>query len=232
MRVETEIAGVYGHVANPSTDPTVAFPEILLRQLGGTVVMEYKALPNKLAFGAEVGIASGDDAPGFGNVPSRVNGPNAPNPGGATPYGSVEGAQWRPGVDNSIRNFQFNPAYRIDLILWRNILGAVTDAWYVKPTLRWDILPGLQLDEAVVYSRAIYAQSTPSATTDPNNASVYRSGDPNLGLELDSTLRYGSGDGFAGWISYGILQPFGGLSYNDAKMSRPQFLEIGLAAKF
>ncbi len=234
LRVETEIAGVYGHVGNPSSDATVSLSEVLLRQLGGSILVDYKLMPNKLAIGGELGAASGDSSPGFGNVPSRVNGPNTSDPGGPTPYGSVEGAQWRQGVDNTIRNFQFNPAYRVDLILWRNILGAVTDAMYVKQTLRWDILPGLRLDEGLIYSRAMYAQSTPSAKVDPNDVTKYLagSGDANLGLELDTSLSYTSGDGFAGWVSYGILQPFGGLSYNDAKMSRPQYLEVGLGAKF
>jgi uncharacterized protein (TIGR04551 family) len=231
LRVETEIAGVYGHVGNPSADPTIVNDSILLRQLGGTIVSDYKVIPNKLTLGGELGIASGDSAPGFGNVPGRTV---ATNPGFATPYGSVEGAQWRQGVDNTIRNFQFNPAYRVDLVLFRNILGAVTDAMYVKPTLRWEMLPGLRLDEAIIYSRAMYAQSTPSAKSDPFNPYKYLagSGDANLGIELDTTLTYGSGDGFHGWFSWGFLQPLGGLSYNDAKMSRAHFLEIGLAAKF
>ena len=234
LRVETEVVGIDGHVKNPSSDPTVALSEVLIRQFGATLVTDWKILPNKLALGGEFGVASGDSAPGFGNVPSRVNGPSSSNPGGPPPYGSVEGAQWREGSDNTIRNFQFNPAYRVDLILWRHILGAVTDAMYFKQTLRWDILPGLRFDEAIIYSRAMYAQSTPSAKEDPNHAGRYLSGsgDANLGIEFDTTLRYTSGDGFGGWLSWGLLQPFGGLSYNDAKRARAQYLELGLAAKF
>ncbi len=237
LRVETEVAGVYGHVGNPSNDPAAPATEVLLRQLGGTLVADYKVMPNKLSFGGEFGIASGDDAPGFGNVPGRLNGTSTTNPNGVPPYGSVEGQQWGRGTDNSIRNFQFNPAYRVDLILWRNILGTVTDAMYFKQTLRWDILPGLRFDEAIIYSRAMYAQSTPSAKSDPSGSAygytyLAGSGDANLGIELDAGLSYTSGDGFLGWVSYGMLQPLGGLSYNDAKMSRAQFLEVGLGAKF
>ncbi len=238
LRVETEIAGVYGHVGDPGVDPTVATqpPEILLRQLGGTLVVDYKISPNKLKLGVEVGAASGDDAPGFGNVPGLARpgigtGPTYP----LEPYGSLEGPQWGTG-DRSIRNFRFNPAYRVDLVLFRHILGQVTDAMYVKPTLRWDILPGLRLDEAIVYSRAMYAQSTPSAKADPTDLTGAKylsgSGDANLGVELDSTLSYTSGDGFQAWVSWGALQPLGGLSYNDATLSRAHFVELGLAAKF
>ncbi len=232
LRVETEIAGVYGHVGNPSIDPTTSAPEVLLRQLGGTLIAEYKVSPNKLTLGGELGAASGDSAPGFGNVPSLTAPAGAPTfP--FNPYGSLEGQQWGRG-DDTIRNFRFNPAYRVDLVLFRHILGGVTDAMYVKPTLRWDILPGLRLDEAVIYSRAMYAQSTPSAKPDPNDPNKYLSGsgDPNLGIEIDSTLTYTSGDGFVGWIAWGILQPLGGLSYNDQKTSRANFVELGLAAKF
>jgi uncharacterized protein (TIGR04551 family) len=237
LRVETEVAGVYGHVGNPGNDPGAATqpPEILLRQLGGTLVVDYKISPNKLNLGFEFGMASGDDAPGFGNDPGRLQAPGQSGEGTPTPYGSVEGAQWRQG-DDTIHNFRFNPAYRVDLVLWRHILGQVTDAWYVKPTIRWDILPGLRLEEAVVYSRAMFAQSTPSAKQDPSDPVGYKylsgSGDANLGVELDSTLSYGSGDGFHAWASWGALQPLGGLSYNDAKTSRAHFIELGLAAKF
>ncbi|HEX9052131.1 MAG TPA: TIGR04551 family protein [Anaeromyxobacter sp.] len=239
LRVETEIAGVYGHVGDPRSDPTQPQPSpVLLRQLGGTLVVDYKVLPNKVNLGFELGMASGDDAPGFGNDPGRLVGAGSASytQGNQTPYGSVEGAQWRPGIDRSIRNFRFNPAYRVDLVLWRHIIGQVTDAMYVKPTLRWDILPGLRLDEALVYSRAMFAQSTPSAKPDPRDSSGYTylkgSGDANLGIELDSTLTYGSGDGFHAWASWGVLQPLGGLSFEDAKMSRAHFVELGLAAKF
>ena len=108
----------------------------------------------------------------------------------------------------------------------------MTDAWYVKPTLRWDMLPGLRFDAAVIYSRAIFSQSTPSSTGYPVTGEVADKGDPNLGVELDTGLTYTSGDGFQAFVQWGVLQPLGGLSYNDAKMSRAQFLSVGLAAKF
>jgi uncharacterized protein (TIGR04551 family) len=236
LRVEAEVAGVYGHVGNPSDDPTDATPppEVLLRQWGGSLLVDYAVTPNKVTFGVEVGAASGDDAPGFGNVPSRV-GP--PLPGSTTPtaptrYGSVEGAQWRDGTDNTIRNFRFNPAYRVDHVLWRHILGQVTDAMYVKPMLRWDLLPGLRLDAAIVYSRALFSESTPSASSDPITGALVEEGDANLGIELDTTLTYTSGDGFKAFLEWGALQPLDGLSHDDAQLSRAHFLAIGLAATF
>jgi hypothetical protein len=60
-------------------------------------------------------------------------------------WGDYDGAQYgrRPCTPNSptteascidldIRNFRFNQDYRVDLILWREIIGGVTDALYIR----------------------------------------------------------------------------------------------------
>jgi uncharacterized protein (TIGR04551 family) len=224
-RVEAEAVGVYGHIGQAftvapasATDPTLTVTPVSrveLRQWGGSLITEYKAIPNKVTVGGELGVASGDDAPGFGNVPSRLNPSFA--------YGVLEGPQFNGTTDRSIRNFRFNPGYRVDLILFSRILGQVTDAWYVKPKLRWDILPGLALDTQLVYSQAINGESTPSSTG-PNN------GSRPLGLELDGTLTYTSGAGFQAYAQYGILQPFD--AFGPDELSRAQLLAFGLIAKF
>jgi uncharacterized protein (TIGR04551 family) len=218
-RIEAEVTGIYGSIgdARNTLDPLVPVPpKLLLRQWGGALVIDYKVSPNRFMLGGEVGAASGDAAPGFGNIPSR----------GQTPYGSLEGAQWGRGGDRSIRNFRFNPAYRVDLILFHQILGQVTDAVYVKPKLRWDLLPGLFFDAQVVYSRALEASSTPSARADGTGGSA------NLGIEVDGMLTYAAGDGFQAWAQYGILEPMGGLAPEDRSLKRAQAMAVGLAAKF
>jgi len=236
LKIEAELAGVYGQVGNAANDiaPTAATGEILLRQWGGSLVAEYQVSPNRLTFGGEIGAASGDDAPGFGNVPNRrIAGATAAQPAfgsGGTPYGSVEGSQWRLGTDRTIRNFRFNPAYRVDLILWRHVLGQVTDAFYVKPKVRWEILPGLRLDAAIVYSQAMFSESTPSSKG--TATTVTDKGSAALGIEADAILTYTSGDGFQAFGEWGVLQPFDGLRTQDAKLSRAHFLSFGLAAKF
>jgi uncharacterized protein (TIGR04551 family) len=216
-RIEAEVTGIYGSIGDARNNAIAAVPpKVLLRQWGGALVIDYKVSPNRFMLGGEVGAASGDDAPGFGNVPRL----------GLTPYGSLEGAQWGRGGDRSIRNFRFNPAYRVDLILFHQILGQVTDAVYVKPKLRWDLLPGLFLDAQLVYSRALEASSTPSARADGTGGSA------NLGIEVDGMLTYAAGDGFQAWAQYGILQPMGGLAPEDRSIKRAQAIAVGLAAKF
>ena len=224
-RVEAEGVGVYGHIGQAftvaprsDTDPTLVIAPISrveLRQWGGSLLTEYKAIPNKVTVGGELGVASGDDAPGFGNVPSRANPSFA--------YGVLEGPQFNGTSDQSISNFRFNPAYKVDLILWSRILGQVTDAWYVKPKIRWDILPGLAFDAQVVYSQAINSESTPSST-------AANTGSRPLGVELDGMLTYTSGAGFQAYTQYGLLQPFDAFKPGD--LSLAQLLAFGLVAKF
>jgi uncharacterized protein (TIGR04551 family) len=231
LRVEAEWSGVSGQIADGRSDPSQPpVPKVYLRQWGGTVLTEWKALPNKLTLGGEIGVASGDPSPGFGNVPSY----------GPSPYGSYEGSQWCPPsavsssgapgtcprADNDIRNFRFNPAYKVDLILWNQIIGGVTDAFYLKPKLRWDILPGLGLDFWLVYSRAMEKGSTWSVRPDGTG------GDANLGLEVDSQLTYTSGDGFVAWLQGGVLFPLGGLDSPTREVGRATLIASGLAIKF
>lgn len=230
-RFEAELAGVHGQIGNASADLVAPSEKILLRQWGGSVVTEYKVSPNKVTLGAEIGAASGDDAPGFGNVPSLRPAATPGNPFPLQRYGSVEGAQWGQG-DRTIRNFRFNPAYRVDLILWRQVLGQVTDAMYVKPKLRWDIFPGIALDASVVYSRALFSESTPSAVADPLTGALADEGSANLGIEADAVLTYTSGDGFQMFAEWGVLQPLSGLEPAGVDGDRAHFLSVGLAARF
>jgi uncharacterized protein (TIGR04551 family) len=229
-RIEVELSGNYGQIGDARSDPSqLPVPKVLLRQWGGAAVAEYKVLPNKLTLGGEIGMASGDDAPGFGNIPGY----------GPGPYGSYEGAQWCtaatppingvnacPRPDSAIRNYRFNPAYRIDLILWSQIIGGVTDAFYLKPKLRWDIVSGLALDFWLVYSRAMEKGSTWSVRADGSG------GDPNLGVEADTILTYTSGDGFVVWLQGGVLTPLHGLDTPTRSTGRATLLASGLAIKF
>jgi uncharacterized protein (TIGR04551 family) len=231
-RLEAELVGVYGNIGNawafgvedPVTQvaPIQPLGRVLLRQWGGSVVVDVKAIPNRVTLGLEVGAASGDDAPGFGT--GRVG--FDPATLTRSDYGSLDGPQFGEG-DRTIRNFRFNPAYRVDLVLFRHILGQVTDAAYAKPKLRWDILPGLTFDAAVIYSRALVPESTPSAS-EPDGAGA----DASLGVEADGVLTYSSGDGFQAFGEWGVFQPMGGLAFQGVKLDRAHFLAFGIAVKF
>jgi uncharacterized protein (TIGR04551 family) len=104
-----------------------------------------------------------------------------------------------------------HPNYRIDLILFRNILTQISGAYYFKPGLSYDFirnafgqLLGARAD--LIYSRA----------SQPRQA---WGNDPNLGVEINASLYYRSEDGpelmdgFHAMLMYGILFPLDGLGY-------------------
>jgi uncharacterized protein (TIGR04551 family) len=115
------------------------------------------------------------------------------------------------GQDHTASTFYFHPAYRVDLIFWRNIMRQIGGAYYFRPGLSYDFirnnfgqLLGARAD--VVYSRA----SNPVQTWGNS---------PDLGLEIDAQVYYRSEDGpdlfdgFYAAIQYGIFFPFQGLGY-------------------
>ena len=225
FRFEVELAGIVGQIANAAPDATgAALGPVLLRQFGGAAQADWSLASGKFHLGGEVGFASGDRDPGSGNRPARGC---TTNPCQA---GVIDGPQFasKDGVQD-IRNFRFNPAYRVDLILWREILQGVTDAFYLKPTARYDLIEGVSATASLVYSQAIYASSTPSTTSTP------------LGIELDLGLAYHSDDGFVAFVNYGVLQPLDGLGYGPAgapstapqgSLSRGHAIRSGVAVKF
>jgi uncharacterized protein (TIGR04551 family) len=226
LRLEAELTGIIGEIGNASNDPANPIGPVLLRQFGGAAQADWRFLDGKLSFGGEVGFASGDRNPGFGNQPGRT---------AAAVPGNIDGAQFRcdpvgtpgrvcdPVLD--IRNFRFNPAYRVDLILWREILQGVTDAWYLKPTVKYEILEGLATQLSIIYSQAMYASSTPSTAHTP------------LGIELDVGVSYQSDDGFIAFVNYGLLEPLDGLRSPPGSVGVPDLtvghaIRTGVAVKF
>lgn len=200
FRIELELAAVFGGIENRSLLPGGSDRGLRVLQFGGAAQGEYRFMDGALALQLEVGLASGDRAPGLGNYPRR----RTALADGSTQPGDIDGPQYDAFNDDDIRNFRFDRAYRIDLILWRELLGSVTDALYVKPTLDYKVAEGFHLLGSAIYSRALYPESTPSW----NGAT----GDPNLGVELNAGAKYETEDGFFATVQWGILFPLGGLA--------------------
>ena len=214
FRIEGELAYVNATVAQPSLIPGAAITlPVTSSQLG--IAIETEVSAGGARFGADGGYASGDDAPGFGAFPK---------PGDtAGTAGVFDGPQANLPRDRTVDNFRFHPDYHVDQILFREIIGTVTDAIYLRPHVRTTLLTAgtgrLELGAAVVASWAVQATSTPS-------------GQRALGLELDPELRYASRDGFAATLDYGLLLP--GAAFNNTNLeARPaQVLRARLAFAF
>jgi uncharacterized protein (TIGR04551 family) len=209
FRVEFEVAAYIGRINNRAMAPFEASDPNLNQALdvlnfGAVAVGEYRLLNGQLNLQLELGLASGDRAPGFGAFPGRSR---PPRESFFTEPGDIDGPQFNCGVggcrDSFIRNFRFNRAYHVDNILWRELIGTVTDAFYAKPTLRYTLAPGFDAFGSVIYSQAIYSESTPSFTEHP------------LGLETNLGARYETEDGFVARVEWSVLFPLGGLQELD-----------------
>ena len=190
LRLEVEAVAIAGSIQNIENDSFVR-SDFKIRQFGFAFEGEYRLLDDKLSIRLYTGYASGD--------------------------ADVDGLSARAGLlaqrtdDRTVSHMQFHPNYRVDLILWRNIMQRVAGAWYLRPGISYDIIRspfgrlfGAGVD--VVYSRA--AQEVQSYGSDPN-----------LGLEIDFSVYYRSEDGpdpmdgFFMSFQYGVLFPFAGLGY-------------------
>ena len=156
------------------------------RQFGGVLASELHLYRDAFFIGFEVGGASGDQAE---------------NESGYLNY------RWRfvqqPAGDHSIRDLKFSPEYHIDSILFRNIIGTVTNVIYLKPAVSYwfDLAQGRQLGVSgtVIYSLAQVPVST------PGNSIQY-------GLETNVGVSYrNTAEGFYAGMTWGVLWPFGAL---------------------
>ncbi|HMR04780.1 MAG TPA: TIGR04551 family protein [Polyangiaceae bacterium] len=195
VRVEFEGAYLNAKVDQPSLIPGVVVREAATSdQFGAALQSEFGDEAAALAGGLDAGYASGDAAPGFGAFPKV----GAPVP----VAGDLDGAQARPPFDNTVNNFRFHPDYRVDRILFREIIGTVTDAVYLRPHGRWTLLNmptgELSLEVAVIASWAVDATSTPG-------------GKAALGVETNETIAYRSHDGFEFALEQATLFPMAGL---------------------
>ncbi|MBN1773728.1 MAG: TIGR04551 family protein, partial [Deltaproteobacteria bacterium] len=193
FRAETEWTLIYGGLMN-TQQTSFAEENYEVLQYGGVLQLEYTAIgqptirSNRLRFGLEAGYASGD--------------PNeeglAPTTGLITQRGDSSTA----GV-HTLSRFSFDPDFNVDLILFEQILGRVSGAYYFRPWVDYTLALGVgrskkflnfRLD--VLWSRASEFMSTHSNL-------------PDLGLEIDAAVTFETADNFIARLQYGVFFPFG-----------------------
>ncbi len=175
---ELEAVGIFGNIDEISDfnlDP------VTIRQYGGVARTGYRMVDDKLRLGLEVGFASGDQWD--------------MSPQGCT---NIQMCRALP-EETAFNAFRFDFDYKIDLILFRELIGTVTNATYLRPTLSYDITHSLKLKIQNVTSFA----NVPVAT--PGNGTMY-------GTEFDGDFGY-ENEGFFAGISYGILLPFSAMDH-------------------
>lgn len=196
VRVQLEAAAVFGSIeelpnkfaepAQQCTDPTVVdlddcgnifeprYRDIF--RLG--YALEIDARYNALNYGLHHGLASGDDQEGFGYLD--------------------RGRLDTDGVDKRLTAFRFDRDYHVDLILFRELIGGVTNAVYFKPYIGYDLVD--ESDEAWGFQlSAMYAFALEADQT-PGNESP-------LGIEFDIELYIHEFNRFRLSMAYGVLFP-------------------------
>ncbi len=242
LKIEAEAVGIIGQADGTAVSSSgfgsvdnalrvvengqVVNKPLFILQGGAAIESSYSFLNDQLVVGLDGGIASGDDAFGMGTRPVINQNPQPGDVDGKQ-YGQCleRGAVAVDGVDcvrvdNDVTNFRFDSDYIIDMILWREVLGTVTDAFYVKPHIAYYFTPDLGVRADVVYSQAVFASSTP--------------GDSNpLGIELDVRAFYANEDGFYLMPQVGVLMPLAGLHHrsttalSDTRFREAQFAWTG-----
>ena len=210
FRFEAEAVTIQGNMDNNSADNKANAAQNVgykLRQYGIATEIEQRLVEDKLRLGFNFGWASGDsDVQGLAPTynPSAFN-------NGVDQHG-----------DHTDKTFRFNPAYSVDLILYRNILTRVQGTYFFKPSASYDFLRdpnGQKLGGGVaaIWSRASQFMQAPGQAHD-------------LGIELNANVYFQSKDGgrnddpnkkggFFTKLEYGVLFPMAGLGYTPAQVS-------------
>jgi len=102
----------------------------------------------------------------------------------------------------TLSSHYFNPDYHVDELLFRQVIGTVTNSFYVKPWFMYDFFESrkdaLALGLGILYGQAIETRATPG-------------NDAPLGLEIDVNLLYENAGVFYVGVTWATLVPFDGL---------------------
>lgn len=185
--LEAELVGQFGSITNLDDQGITGKENI--RKFGGVGRYTWKGVEGKLRIGVESGFATGDQWDN--TVQGQTN----------VAYENQLGSPALCNIQHvcTLTAFTFNRDYQVDLILWHQLYGAVTNAAYVKPFVQYDITKSIMFKVSNVTSFALKPIST------PGNSVMY-------GTEFDGDLGYNAGHIFAG-ISYGILFPLDAMAH-------------------
>jgi uncharacterized protein (TIGR04551 family) len=214
LTVEAEWIGIFGKVEHPFPLTVDTTSSMSIIQMGWVAAGELRLYRDTLFVGMETGGATGD---------------SAEDPSQYLNY------RWhfvqQPAGDHSLDNFHFSPDYHIDEILFRHIIGTVTNAIYFKPQVAYWFDLGqtraVGLTGSFIYSLAQVPVST------PGNALSY-----GIEMNLGATYR-NSGEGVYGGVVWGVLWPLAALDrpavlwqQQAADANAAQILRVFMGVRF
>ncbi|HRE89133.1 MAG TPA: TIGR04551 family protein [Myxococcota bacterium] len=184
LRVELEVAAVFGGIDDVANEIGGQASSRDLEQFGAALEVQYDV--NQLSIGLDAGFATGDSAEGFGILDRHTLSEQDGSP------------------NTKVTGFKFDRDYQVDLILFREVIGSVTNALYIKPWVAYDFFDSPE-DKLGVRLDLMYAQAlVPEAT--PGNEAF-------LGFEADVRLFFHNKAGFMLDVEAGLLLPGGAFNY-------------------
>ncbi len=175
-----EGVAVVGNIGNATgTDPAT---EVSVMQWGAA--LETNVTLGLVSFGLDMGAASGDSADRWMAYLGKD-----------TPWG-----------DDQFSSFSFNRGYTVDMLLYREVLGGVSNSVYFRPHFDFDVIPTEENAFGGMIS-ALYAMAL-----EPD---AYPGNSRNLGLEFDAHLFYEQTNRFLVTGGFGALFPFAALDRPD-----------------
>jgi len=192
LRVEWEFAMVIGGVDNLQNEPIEGFEDTSKDWLSVGSALEVEVWWDSLRVGLMFGIATGDERRFLG----YSDGQNITTPDDGN-YETDENVN----TNAVIESHWFNRDYRLDLILFRQVIGGVTNAIYVKPWVGYDIGLG---EDVTISTKLDFLYA---AAVDPNGTPGQGR---HYGVEVDATvgLVY---DNFTAALQAGVLVPMDAL---------------------
>ena len=175
---------------------------LTILQAGWVLATQLKLYSDSLFIGFETGGATGDQAELAYN-PAATGSAN----GLYYPYLNY---RWKfvpqPQGDKNLNDFHFSPEYHVDEILYRRLLGTVTNAIYFKPNIAYWLDLDSKKEREVGISGSIIYSIAPVPVSTPGNSMNY-------GIEMDLGLQYRNlREGIYAGFTWGVFWPMAALS--------------------
>ncbi|MCB9740900.1 MAG: TIGR04551 family protein [Deltaproteobacteria bacterium] len=201
-RIVAEAEAVYlrGHIedASPIGDASTQKTKEI-EMWGGALKSAWQS--DNITVSFDAGVASGDDTRCFGVY-------GAGNCGLDTASGDP---------NKQITGFKFHRNYRVDSLLFRDVIGAVTNTWYIKPTFGLTRQPWYAADELLGFDLGVLHAGAMNAEGTPGNGST-------LGTEMEVRAFIGARNLYLAQVTFSYLLPGDALDVIGANDSRGQWL--------
>ncbi len=186
LRLQGESAGIYGSFGRTDPRSGTESPLLLLSAGAAFKAKWQRGLGDVLV---DAGFASGDRSGGFGVLDTD----NLRN-----------GAELSASPKTFSSGFHFHRNYRVDGLLFRDLIGAVANAWYLKPAYRYELLDKGHGDSLALELGLLAAVAASSEAT-PGKGNL-------LGFEPELSLEYRQPSGTGALLRATYLFPGGALA--------------------